>query len=57
MHQGVGLGQVHRALDPFGAQVQVAHLAIVREIDFGKGVGVFFQDEAIIPNRSPASWN
>ena len=31
------LVQQHRALDPFGAQVQVADVAVVGEIDFGQG--------------------
>jgi hypothetical protein len=34
--------------------MQVAHRAVIREIDFGKRVGVFFQDAAII--RTTFGW-
>jgi len=47
----MGLVQKHRALNPFGAQVQVSNRAIVGKVDFGEGRCAFFQDGAIIPKR------
>ena len=36
MHQHIGRVQQHRALDPFAAQMQVAHRPFFRKVHFGQ---------------------
>ena len=44
----------HRPLHPFGAQMQVADVAVVGEIDFGQGACACFQGGLIIATSSAA---